>query len=275
MAQRGCLSERVCVFLISRGFAAHQLTRRSWAEHAHTQKDSKSRNDLVSIISQDLWVVSMSSSRGMHCESFRTLQTCRFSQYEGFCAKFESYKLHSHHFHISITSHILIPHLKMSPYLTSVLIMTLQSQCSCCFLRLQTSTLLSTQAAGPSLFLPSLSNVSWRPVSTLPPSLMFFSALPFKIHSSHPLLLLRALIAEGPAPPSSSSYPSLPSCHSVSPLHLFLCPLQLKLQLRQTSREVPIHPLSFPTHCLFGIRRPFWRIPSNAYSFSALISFSF
>lgn len=250
MAQRGCLSERVCVFLISRGFAAHQLTRRSWAEHAHTQKDSKSRNDLVSIISQDLWVVSMSSSRGMHCESFRTLQTCRFS-------------------------HILIPHLKMSPYLTSVLIMTLQSQCSCCFLRLQTSTLLSTQAAGPSLFLPSLSNVSWRPVSTLPPSLMFFSALPFKIHSSHPLLLLRALIAEGPAPPSSSSYPSLPSCHSVSPLHLFLCPLQLKLQLRQTSREVPIHPLSFPTHCLFGIRRPFWRIPSNAYSFSALISFSF
>lgn len=127
MAQRGCLSERVCVFLISRGFAAHQLTRRSWAEHAHTQKDSKSRNDLVSIISQDLWVVSMSSSRGMHCESFRTLQTCRFSQYEGFCAKFESYKLHSHHFHISLTSHILIPHLKMSPYLTSVLIMTLQS----------------------------------------------------------------------------------------------------------------------------------------------------
>lgn len=200
---------------------------------------------------------------------------CRLADlYEGFCAKFESYKLHFHHFHISLTSHILIPHLKMSPYLTSVLIMTLQSQCSCCFLRLQTSTLLSTQAAGP-LFLPSLSNVSWRPVSTLPPSLMFFSALPFKIHSSHPLLLLRALIAEGPAPPSSSSYPSLPSCHSVSPLHLFLCPLQLKLQLRQTSREVPIHPLSFPTHCLFGITRPFWRIPSNAYSFSALISFSF
>lgn len=223
MAQRGCLSERVCVFLISRGFAAHQLTRRSWAEHAHTQKDSKSRNDLVSIISQDLWVVSMSSSRGMHCESFRTLQTCRFSQYEGFCAKFESYKLHSHHFHISLTSHILIPHLKMSPYLTSVLIMTLQSQCSCCFLRLQTSTLLSTQAAGPSLFLPSLSNVSWRPVSTLPPSLMFFSALPFTIHSSHPLLLLRALIAEGPAPPL-----------------LFLLPFSSILPLSQPSASLSV-----------------------------------
>lgn len=155
MAQRECLSVCLCLSYVTKvcGIRTHTDHEQQWAHTHETQR----RHDFVSINTDHktctLWAWFPAGLHNVRPSLlfFFLINVLPFCQVG-------SYKIplisNTHHRAEQRSNVLIITLLKMSPYLTNELTVTL-SQCSCGLLSLQTSTLLSNRATGISFSLPS------------------------------------------------------------------------------------------------------------------------